>query len=242
MAVLSSCSNQVLNQAADHQQEMILIPAGWFTMGSDHGPSSSAPARRVYLGSYLIDTHEVTQLRFKDYVLESGHRPAVWESGIPPTRPRIPMSGVLWKEAQQFCHWHDMRLPTEAEWEKAARGIDGHLYPWGDEWIPGAANTQELRLGGLVSVGMYPRGASPFGLMDMIGNVEEWVSDYYDPQYYRNSPRRDPEGPRIPLDHVLRGGSWNSPRQRANAIYRNSSHSVLPNDRVGFRCARDVED
>lgn len=220
---------------------MVPVEAGWFEMGSDTGRRSYRPAHQVYLDAFHIDKFEVTNLRYETYVLESGDRPAAWGDSNPRLDPHRPVTGILWEEAQAFCQWYGKRLPTEAEWEKAARGSDGRLYPWGDEWERGRANAGKDGHRGPVSVVAYPRGSSPFGAVNMVGNVQEWVADYYDPDYYARSPTHNPTGPEKTLDHVLRGGYWASPTERANAVHRNSSHSARPNERVGFRCAMDWE-
>ena len=154
----------------------------------------------------------------------------------------LPAFGIIGSEANGCCRWLGKRLPTDAEWEKAARGVDARPYPWGDHWDPQAANTTETGSGPPVLVGSFPEGASPYGVMDMAGNLAEWVADYYDPTYYSHSPAHDPSGPTQVLDHGLRGGSWDSPKEQVTTYFRDSSHSVLPNDRVGFRCVPAAPD
>lgn len=216
---------------------MVRVPAGEFLMGSDSGPRSAQPPHLVYLGEFQIAVTEVTVREFRAYVEDSGVVPVVWREEDPSADLDDPVTGILWSEALAFCQWHGLRLPTEAEWEKAARGDDGRIYPWGDRWDSSRANTSVSGQAGVVHVGSFPGGASPFGLLDMSGNAQEWVSDYFAPSYYLHSPTRDPEGPREVLDHGLRGGSWASAPAQSTTFFRDSSHSVLPNDRVGFRCA-----
>ena len=211
-------------------------------MGSDTGPTSARPLHTVFIGSFEIAVTETTVCQFRLYVAESGEIPAVWSGGIPPLSPQSPVTGILWKEAEDFCHWYGLRLPTEAEWEKAARGNDQRAYPWGETWDPSLANTAEGAVNTVLDVGSFPGGASPYGILDMSGNVQEWVADYFDPAYYWESPQRDPVGSHLILDHGLRGGSWSSPASQSTTFFRNSSHSVTPNNRVGFRCAKSVEE
>ena len=217
--------------------EMVEIPGGWFAMGSDAGRSSNQPTHQVYLDAFAIGRTEVTNAAFQKYVSATGRTPQVWQDRGQPGAPNEPVAGILWREAQAYCEWTGMRLPTEAEWEKAARGTDERIYPWGDIWNPLRANTLESNTGGPTLVGSYPEGASPYGALDMAGNLAEWVADYFDPLYYTHSPVSNPTGPTIVLDHGLRGGSWDSPTEHAVTYFRDSSHSVTPNLRVGFRCA-----
>lgn len=221
--------------------DTVLVPAGWFTMGSNVGPESARPAHLVFVSSFEIDRYEVSNSRFIEYVEKTGIYPEVWNGVIPSLILDNPVVGVLWREADAFCAWNHGRLPTEAEWEKAARGSDERLYPWGNDWLPNRANIQDGGLGMPSKIDSYYLGESPYALLNMIGNIEEWVFDYFDPKYYEISPERDPLGPDKVADHVLRGGSWASKVEHSNTIFRNSSHSVSPNNRVGFRCASDAE-
>jgi sulfatase modifying factor 1 len=224
------------------QESIVVIPAGWFLMGQNEGPRSNQPRRKVYLDTFAIDTTEVTKGAFAKFVEESGYQTIGWaEKGLK-NHTNEPVVGVVWREAEAYCRWVGKRLPTEAEWEKAARGTDGRRYPWGNHWEQGRANVAESGYGGVIPVGSYPAGASPYGVLDMAGNAAEWVADYFDFTYYRYAPDRNPVGPDQVMDRVLRGGSWASPRRHAQTYFRDSSHSAKPNMRVGFRCARSVVD
>jgi iron(II)-dependent oxidoreductase len=222
--------------------ELALVPAGWFWMGENDGRASNQPAHRVYLSAFEICTTEVTREQFNRFIEETGMQVEGWDRTRTEETGDLPVTGILWEDADMFCHWLGMRLPTEAEWEKAARGDDRRLYPWGAEWGTQKANTAEGGVGDVIGVGSLFEGASPYGLFDMSGNAAEWVADFYDPDYYSFSPERNPTGPELVVDLVLRGGSFDSPAAEAMTYFRDSSHSVQPNPRAGFRCARSVSE
>jgi formylglycine-generating enzyme required for sulfatase activity len=222
---------------------MVEVPAGWFLMGQDEeGKNSNRPQREVWVDGFAIGRVEVTNAEFAEFVRQTGYQTAGWDTAAAEEQPDYPVTGALWRDADAYCRWAGRRLPTEAEWEKAARGVDGRRYPWGDEWDPDLANTQESGSGGVLPVGSFTGGASPYGALDMAGNVAEWVADRFDFDYYEYAPLRNPRGPDLILDHGLRGGSWGLPHFYAQTFLRDSSHSVLPNPRVGFRCAADMTD
>ena len=220
---------------------MAFIPAGWFTMGENDGRTSNQPQHLVYLDDYCIDLLEVTRQAFINFLDESGYQVSGWLSPGTVLHPDLPATGVLWEDAHAYCQWVGLRLPTEAEWEKAARGTDGRRYPWGNDWDAHKANTEESGLNRPAPVGSYPDGASPYGLLDMSGNVAEWVSDYFDFDYYATSPDHNPTGPDQVRDHGLRGGSYAATSDQATTFFRDSSHSARPNFRTGFRCAIFVD-
>ena len=218
--------------------EMVIIPAGWFGMGHDAGPKSSQPNHPVYLEAFAIDRTEVTNAAFAEFVAQTGSQPKIgWTAEEAQARATEPVVGVVWAEAEAYCRWAGKRLPTEAEWEKAARGTDGRLYSWGNEWDAARANTLESKHREVFPAGSYPAGASPYGALDMAGNAAEWVADYFDFTYYTVAPDHNPTGPTRVLDRVLRGGSWASPHHQVQTFFRDSSHSAEPNLRLGFRCA-----
>jgi formylglycine-generating enzyme required for sulfatase activity len=238
--ILAACARYSLTEKIEIQcsdEEMVFIPSGWFTMGEDDGRLSNQPQHPVYLDAYCIHRVEVTRQAFIEFLSETGYQASGWSLPMSQTDPELPASGVIWKDAQAYCQWAGLRLPTEAEWEKAARGADGRRYPWGKDWDIHKANTAESGSAGPAPVGSFPLGASPYGILDMCGNVAEWVSDCFDPAYYSVSPDHDPTGPVLVSDHGLRGGSFASASDQSTTFFRDSSHSAQPNPRVGFRCA-----
>jgi formylglycine-generating enzyme required for sulfatase activity len=244
-----------LAQALD--DSMVYVPAGEFIMGSDTADVDEHPQRRVYLDAFEIDKCEVTNVQYQSFLLAVGRdAPHSWPERyvhlIPDRDPNwhgttypsgeamYPVTGVTWQDATDYCAWVGKRLPTEAEWEKAARGTDGRIYPWGDTWDTSKANSGGAGIGYTQPVGTYPSGASFYGALDMAGNVWEWVSDLYDRQYYSYAPDRNPQGPPSGTgERILRGGSWDSPPDQVRTSYRNATHCFGPNFRAGFRCARD---
>ncbi|TET35412.1 MAG: hypothetical protein E3J72_11110 [Planctomycetota bacterium] len=203
---------------------------------------SEAPQRKIFLRIYLIQKHEVTCWQYKVYTAFSKASYPVSEYN-PESEcfGNNPIAGVSWKDADAFCRWVRLRLPTEAEWEKAARGTDGRTWPWGNTFLPGHAN---LNGSGPVEVGSFPRGGdSPYGCSDMCGNVWEWVSDYYAADFRgehsdRNPERRNP----TPEGHIVKGGSWlarPATSRVAFRIYMNPQGWNIVSQ--GFRCAADPE-
>ncbi|HKO29532.1 MAG TPA: formylglycine-generating enzyme family protein [Nitrospiraceae bacterium] len=223
---------------------MVLVPAGEFTMGSPTGDTDERPPHQVYLDSFLIDKHEVTVGQYAEFLQQAGgNAPSDWKAMNQLSNKKRPVSNVDWADAVAYCKWTGKRLPTEAEWEKAARGTDGRLYPWGNEPpTTRHANYGQSGLnnnGALAPVGSFEEGKSPYGIYDMAGNVWEWVSDWYDHDYYKNSPQRNPEGPPTGGFKGIRGGSWNSsPRALRSADRYWDPPTFRSQYSPGFRCAK----
>jgi len=263
-------------------EDMVFIPTSQFFRGSDSADDDESPQREIYLVYFWIDRTEVTNTMFAQFVAETGHQTdaelsgggyvLTLESGEAsvveganwqhPQGPATNIDGleahpvvqVSWNDAQAYCSWAGERLPTEAEWEKAARGVAGQKYPWGDSdatWdllnFGNSDFSDDWKNDGYMytaPVGSFPEGVSPFGALDMAGNVWEWVEDFYAADYYHenNSPAENPLGPVNGQSHVLRGGSWadgdyivrTTLRARPGGTYV----PAAPIDNVGFRCAR----
>ena len=279
-AALGAAPQVVAAEAAP----MVRIPAGEFVMGDSLEEQQrvldfawqdplqnrmrflvqhSGPQHRVYLDAFYLDQHEVTNRAYQGFVEATGHRrPHFWNSRWKLSDPDQPVVGVSWYDARAFCDWQGKRLPTEAEWEKAARGADGRRYPWGNDWDATrlhsadavaarplesfavwsawqGAMTTGVGAARPAAVGSYPSGASPYAALDMAGNVWEWVADWYAPDYYTSSPPRNPTGPERGIPKVLRGGGWDVPRVipvtwlRDHFIPPEFTHSPV----TGFRCA-----
>lgn len=261
-------------------QDMVYVPYGSFTMGIDKETKSGGkkqtaydkrmsspqsreafhdegPAHRVTLDAYLIDKYEVSNKDFGEFIKATGHSaPAYWDD------PRLnhtdqPVVGVNWQDAKAYCEWKGKRLPTEAEWEKAARGPQGNVYPWGNEFDPQRTNYGKMQ-NATDPVTSHPEGASYYGAHHMAGNVFEWVADWYDPSYYAKVNGQEianPSGPEKAIwiggtgtyadrltvgeKRVIRGGSWIAPQGSLRSTHRFWNHPLNNSYGVGlgFRCA-----
>ena len=238
---------------------MVLVPAGWFLRGSSDAQVREAlaecnrtrnnkcqlkwfergkPQRRVYLDAFFIDKYLITNQAFRVSGMKTEKSYGPKFNGL-----KQPVLGVTWFQARDYCQKASKRLPTEAEWEKAARGVDGRNYPWGNEW-DGAKFIWGKTSGGKThSVDrVYNTHESPYGAVDMAGQVWEWVHDWYQLGYFRNAPEKNPKGPSDGSKRVLRSGSWKS----VKPWYFRSSfrHSSPPDSRImsrGFRCAKGLK-
>ena len=244
--------------------ELARVPAGYFTMGSAEGRADEQPVHQVHLDDFYIDRFEVNNDQYAAFLNDiggnadgEGHllfdlrdpdaqiRYDERYAPIPGTEQR-PVAEVSWYGARAYCTWAGMELPTEAMWEKAARGTDGRIYPWGDSIDRSQANYgKEGCCRGDDSdgffdsapVGSYQRGISPYGAYDMAGNVWEWVMDWYGEDYYAQSTERDPQGPDAGISRVLRGGSMSSDPYRLRTTDRGGLPPSVTYIIVGFRCA-----
>jgi formylglycine-generating enzyme required for sulfatase activity len=228
---------------------MVLIPAGEFIMGTDVRLSDEGPQHKVYLPDYYIDIYEVTNLQYKKFNdATHGRSPRNWRNRtFPEGKADHPVVYVSWEDANAYCQWAGKRLPTDQEWEKAARGTDGRMFPWGDEFDTAKANTplrwQEIgRFGDTTPVGSFEQGKSPFGVYDMSGNVWEWTSSWYE-AYPGNKTKSESYGERY---KTLKGGSWFDCSFykcgiSAPVFNRAFFAKKVKNDSFGFRCASDAK-
>ena len=225
-------------------RSMVLVPAGEFTMGSVGGDPDEQPVHKVYVGAFFMDKHQLTVGSYARFLDATHHdSPPEWTVMNKPANQTRPVANVDWAEADAYCKWAGKRLPTEAEWEKAARGTDGRTYPWGNEpptrFHANAGKEVWGNHSALAPVGTLEGGKSPYGVYDMAGNVWEWVSDWYDQEYYQLSPPQNPSGPRKGSHKVVRGGSWGSGGILDLRSADRETH--LPSFRgfgTGFRCAK----
>ena len=229
---VNSPTNPTNKNASD---AMAYIPGGTLEMGRNNGDEYETPVHTISVGPFFLDRTEVTNDEYQQFVTQTGHRaPSHWrDSKFPPNDAKLPVVNVSWDDANAYAKWIGKRLPTEAEWEFAARGPEGKIYPWGNSWNAANANAGKESGGAVTKVGSFPHGASQFGILDMCGNVWEWTSssltNYAD------------ETKEIAPGKVIRGGSFDTPSKRATTTYR----GVLPSDRLrdktGFRLAKDAK-
>jgi formylglycine-generating enzyme required for sulfatase activity/regulator of sirC expression with transglutaminase-like and TPR domain len=237
-------------------ENMIEIPKGYFIMGSnDHGDDES-PEHRVYLNTFYIDKYETTAADFVEFLNQADTPNKFYKdskfgtlsfNGNYQARPGLenhPINNVNWFGAYSYCEWKGKRLPTEAEWEKAARGTQGFIFPWGNDPIsPQKARyrqewTEEIQHGVMVPVQSLPEGKSSYGVFNMLGNVKEWVDDWYDREYYmEENHSMNPRGQIGGEYKVLKGGSWRDLRSFVYSSFRNNSYPQFQMDDYGFRCA-----
>jgi formylglycine-generating enzyme required for sulfatase activity len=227
------------------ENPMIVIPSGTFSMGSDEGGRNEKPIHDVFLDAYEINRFEITQSQYGEFVKATRHRSPLSRYVKDIERYNDlnqPVVYVSWLDAEAFCKWTGSRLPTEAEWERAAKGEGGMTWPWGNAHQPHYGNFlgDEDKNRYTAFVGLLKTDRSPDQIYDMAGNVQEWVADWYDPLYYDKGERRNPKGPPTGTMKTLRGGSWNDSYLSGRAAARIQMVPDYRDTTVGFRCAKSV--
>jgi len=225
-------------------EEMVTIPGGPFVRGTTNGGFDEQPQRTLALETFSIDRYEVTNHQYQQFVLATGHRkagpPSRYAKSISKMRgPNQPVVYVSWDDANEYCRWKGKRLPTEAEWEKAMRGTDARLWPWGNQEKPNGANWARVQDGHEVSarVGSFSTDKSPYGVMDGAGNVMEWVADWYQEAYYKEAPDKDPPSPEFGTFRVMRGGGYTTTGGDIRITSRSKMVPDFRDETIGFRCA-----
>ena len=228
--------------------EMKTIPAGEFLMGSkqEEGRDDERPQRKVYLDAYEIDSHEVSNNRYLKFIRETNRKDPVnpYSERLLSEQSEVgdlPVVQVTWYDAVDYCRWAGKHLPSEAQWEKAGRGNNGFIYPWGIKKPSAKLVNFQKNWEGLKT--LWPvsgkiESSSPYGLKSMAGNVREWVEDWYSPEYYKNSPSSNPQGPGVGILKVIKGGSWHSFKSDIRSASRGKGGFALKTDGIGFRCAK----
>jgi len=228
---------------ATRSPDMVFVKRGPVIVGRDDASSEEGPSMKIWLDAYYIDRYEVSNDDYKKFIEETGRpEPAFWDD---PDRngAKQPVVGVDWEEADAYCRWNKKRLPTEFEWEKAARGDDKkhYIYPWGNRFEPARANISG-DADGFVDVGpvdILPEGKSPYGAYNCIGNVAEWTITWFGPDYYKAMPMKNPRGPETGTRRVVKGGSYKTSRRYATTTYRSAFAPGQRKSNIGFRCAKD---
>jgi len=244
--------------SSESPEEWLPVPGGEFEMGAEGAPAGQdeAPKHKVHLDSFYIAKYEVSNKNYSVFVKATGHRApehedvklSLWRGGaMLPGTDNLPVINVSWEDAEAYCKWAGGRLPTEAEWEKAARGTDGRKYPWGNDPVTGNRTNYSIENvtfwdgpSTLAKINMYDFGRSPYGAYEMAGNVWEWVHDWYQDDYYKHSPDKSPRGPADGKERVIRGGSWRNDPDHVRSTNRSKMVPTEKRTYVGIRCAKDM--
>jgi sulfatase modifying factor 1 len=229
---------------------MVFIPGGEYLRGRTHkleddglkwfptALKDDRPVRKIQIDAFYLDAHEVTNAEYAKFVAATKHRaPYNWPQGkVPSGKEQLPVVDVSWEDAGAYAKWAKKRLPTEAEWERACRGLaEGAKYPWGEK-KPTKTEARYNAVDGPSPVGQCK--ANYFGLYDMVGNVWEWCSDWYEKDYYEKAPAANPPGPDNGMYRVIRGGSWSDLEKYLTCAYRSWVRPAERSPNIGFRCAK----
>jgi formylglycine-generating enzyme required for sulfatase activity len=214
-------------------EEMVLLPAGDFAMGSATGLGDERPVHRVSVSAFYLDRYEVRRIAFQEFLVSQGQ-----QAQADPRDPDLPATMVNWSDAAAYCQARGKRLPTESEWEYAARGTAGRTFPWGE--ARPTVSLARFAADTPLPVDTLPAGATPEGIHHLAGNVAEWVQDWWDPGYYAVSPPADPPGPPAGDYRVARGGAWDGTADELRAAGRAYHAPERGAAHLGFRCARDA--
>ncbi len=225
--------------------EMVYVPAGDFTMGFDRGSKKDmAPGHTVFLDAFWIDRTEITNAQYAMCVSaeacdepedKTSHNRVKYYNGE--QYANYPVINISWNDAADYCKWASRTLPTEAQWEKAARGSNARIYPWGNTIPSTSLANYNNPMGDTVHTGNYPDGASLYGAFDLAGNVREWTADWYDETYYKTSQKENPQGPDFGYKRTIRGGSWGDDMSNIRVFVRWGSIPITRSNNIGFRCA-----
>jgi formylglycine-generating enzyme required for sulfatase activity len=252
MTIVFFCTQKDVNgNTLRDSVEMKTIPAGEFIMGSkkEEGRADERPQRKIYLDTYEIDSHEVSNNHYLNFIQSTGRKDPLNpysekllsdEAGI----GNLPIVQVTWYDAVDYCRWAGKYLPSEAQWEKAARGDTGLVYPWGSESLSNKQVNFEKNWEGTLTLWPVETNngtSSTFGIKGMAGNVREWVQDWYAPDYFQTAPHKNPRGPGNGILKVIKGGSWHSFKADVRAASRGKGGFALKTDGIGFRCARKID-
>lgn len=253
-AIIVSCnlsSDKRLSMPAEPMvNDMLSVPAGWFWMGSEDGEQDEKPMHRVWLDSFFIDRYPVTNSQYALFLQETKYESPLYWNDSRCNDPNQPVVGITWADAMAYCSWRSKKehakysIPTEAQWEKAARGEDKRKYPWGNQPPDKKRAVTEITEK-MPTVGICELGRSPYGVSDLVGSVWNWCFDWYDKEYYRKSPDSNPAGPETGIRKAVRGGNWvflgccsGTPAYALRTSRRNSFHQSIQKKSIGFRCIK----
>ena len=241
-------NNLQIPEGLEIPEDMVYVPDGYFIMGDGNSSGEEEkPPHQVYLKDFLIDRHEVSNINYEKFLQETGHPVPKYWYDEKFNKPNQPVVGVSWEDAAAYAKWANKRLPTEAEWEKAAKGPSGFIWPWGNDLGEKNNFSLYLNINGTADnfeftspVDLFVLGISPYKAFNMLGNVWEWCQDWFGPHYYKRSPEINPQGPKTGVYKVLRGGSWVNKIYNVTTTRRIRNYPDMKLNIYGFRCAQSI--